>query len=164
MPQLDPSTFASQLFWLFATFVPLMIGIHVWVAPNLKRILKKRWDRIEGTLDRAERLTQEAQALRAEAEAALLAAHKDSLQMIRAAQEEIAQDISQKQHAFAAETAERIQEAQDKIQFAKQKALKEAEKVVLETTNAMLMKLLGQEVDTGQVESEIRRVMGNPSP
>lgn len=163
MPQLDTATYASQLFWLILTFIPLLVGVQVWVVPNLRRILQKRWDSIEGTLNRAERLTQEAQALRAEAEAVLLAAHKESVQMIREAQEEIARDLSQHQQAFAAQTAERLQDAHDKIQFAKQKALLEAEKVVVESTCAMVEKFLGHGADGVQVEQVVAQVMGGRS-
>lgn len=42
MPQLDKLTFASQIFWLFASFFTLYILSIKWLLPSIGKILKVR--------------------------------------------------------------------------------------------------------------------------
>ena len=155
MPQLDPSSYPSQLFWLAITFASLLVGLKFWIVPAFQRIMKERWENIEGTLERAEILKSEAEVLKAEAEATLAEAHKKSVVMIRKAQEEIAADITRQQQQFSTEMMDRLKEADDKINFAKQKALLEAEKVVAETAQAIITKLIATPIDAHAIKSAV---------
>ena len=42
MPQFDPTTFASQLFWLAVTFVLLFIVVSQFAIPRLGEVLEQR--------------------------------------------------------------------------------------------------------------------------
>ncbi|HEY1796983.1 MAG TPA: hypothetical protein VGG57_12785 [Stellaceae bacterium] len=63
MPQLDFTTFAPQLFWLLVTFV-VLYGLMKWVAvPRVGRVIDARRDKLEGDLNRAARLKEEAEGV-----------------------------------------------------------------------------------------------------
>ena len=66
MPQLDPSTFGSQLFWLAICFVTLYLVMALVVIPRITGTMGARADHLDGDL-------AEAEALRNKAEAALKA-------------------------------------------------------------------------------------------
>ena len=61
MPQLDPSTFATQLFWLFLTFTALFLIAWKVALPRMTEVLNTRQERIEGDLEKAETLKAEAE-------------------------------------------------------------------------------------------------------
>ena len=60
MPQLDSSTFASQLFWLTVTFIPLFIILWKVALPRIGTTIETRRARIEADLDKAAALRDDA--------------------------------------------------------------------------------------------------------
>ena len=42
MPQLNPESFSSQIFWLLVSFSILFFIIHFFLLPKLKKIREKR--------------------------------------------------------------------------------------------------------------------------
>ena len=85
MPQLDPSSFGSQLFWLAVTFVMLYVVLSVLVLPRITSTLARRSDQLDGDL-------AEAESLRAQAQAAL-EAYEESLAQARAKALSLAQEM-----------------------------------------------------------------------
>src|ERR1700742_4190848 len=63
MPQLDPSTYLSQIFWLFACFSTVLVFSLYVTLPRLKKILEARYQRIEGAKETAETLKKQAENL-----------------------------------------------------------------------------------------------------
>lgn len=55
MPQFDPATFGSQLFWLVLCFVTLNVAMLGWLLPRLRKTIEKRTD----TIKKNQRKTQE---------------------------------------------------------------------------------------------------------
>ncbi|MCB2082055.1 MAG: F0F1 ATP synthase subunit B' [Hyphomicrobiales bacterium] len=66
MPQLDYTTFASQLFWLAISFTVLYLFMQRYVLPRMTSVLQGRRERIANDLEKAEQLKQEAEALNAD--------------------------------------------------------------------------------------------------
>ena len=60
MPQLDPSTFATQLVWLIITFLILYLILWKSALPRIASILQDRQERIDNDLEKAEKLKKEA--------------------------------------------------------------------------------------------------------
>ena len=60
MPQLDPTWFASQLFWLAITFAVLYTVLARAVLPPLQNIVARREGTIEGDIASAEALKEQA--------------------------------------------------------------------------------------------------------
>ena len=50
MPQLDPTHFPSQLFWLCVIFGLLYVCIHLWIVPRIKKGLHARHHYIDHKL------------------------------------------------------------------------------------------------------------------
>jgi F-type H+-transporting ATPase subunit b len=60
MPQLDVTTFPSQIFWLVVTFSLLYVLISKSALPRIHEIMDKRRSRIENDVSRAEQLSKDA--------------------------------------------------------------------------------------------------------
>ncbi|MEC8291305.1 MAG: hypothetical protein VXZ78_04375, partial [Pseudomonadota bacterium] len=71
MPQLDPTSFPSQLFWLAVCFGTMLLVLSVFVLPRITRTLTARQGQIEGDLQAAEKLRADAEAALAAYDAAL---------------------------------------------------------------------------------------------
>ena len=71
MPQLDPTWFASQLFWLAITFVALYFVLSRFVLPPLQEVIGRRASTVEGDISQAESLKAPAEHARADYERAL---------------------------------------------------------------------------------------------
>ncbi|MFN3288371.1 MAG: ATPase, partial [Sphingomonadaceae bacterium] len=54
MPQLDTSTWASQIFWLLVSFLLLLLVVRTLAAPRLARITQERDRRTQGDMAAAE--------------------------------------------------------------------------------------------------------------
>lgn len=62
LPQLDASTFPSQLFWLAVTFGILYLYFSKKALPDISSVIENRREHIQSDLDGAERVRDEAEA------------------------------------------------------------------------------------------------------
>ena len=59
MPQLNPESFSSQIFWLFVTFSILFLVIHFFLLPKLKKIREKREETVSNYLSQTQKLNEQ---------------------------------------------------------------------------------------------------------
>ncbi|HEX2580967.1 MAG TPA: F0F1 ATP synthase subunit B' [Dongiaceae bacterium] len=143
MPQLDPAVFLPQLVWLAITFLALYLLMSYIALPRVAKVLGERNDRIEGNIERAERLKEEAQAALKAYEAELASARAQAQETLRRAAAEIAAETQGREQAFAHRIKEETQSAEKRISSAKVQALKEMETVTHPLAERMVEKLLG---------------------
>jgi F-type H+-transporting ATPase subunit b len=86
MPQLDVTTFSSQLFWLVLSFTSLYLFTLKVTVPRISKILDARRLRIEGYISKSEELRHNSDQVRQEFESILSSArnqaHENVMQMI----------------------------------------------------------------------------------
>ena len=63
MPQLNPESFSSQVFWLTLLFILLFLINHFFFLPKIKKIRKKRDETIQSYLDEAKKLNDSFNSL-----------------------------------------------------------------------------------------------------
>lgn len=126
MPQLDPTWFASQLFWLAITFVVLYLLISRLLLPPIAGVMLTRKQVIDGDISTSERLKKEAEAAKESYEQALAEARANSRQVM---------DQVMSEHQAKAEKA--TAEMQDKIAA----KLAEAEKNIASKRDALLAEM-----------------------
>ena len=63
MPQLDTSTFTSQLFWLVVCFFSMMFIMSKFIIPKIADIMEQRQRKIDGYLNKAADLKEQARTL-----------------------------------------------------------------------------------------------------
>ena len=123
MPQLDPSTFPSQLFWL-AVFFALFYGFMSLVAmPRLQRILDARQARISDDLNHATTASETAQMLKAELDAALGHSREQSRGLIAAANDESRRKAAERDATLSVELTAKIEQAEASVKEATAKAM-----------------------------------------
>ena len=81
MPQLDPTYWASQAFWLILVFTVLYISISKFYLPKIKDNLDNRENKIKEDLENANKFKEESEAKLKEYDSILENAKKEFLKI-----------------------------------------------------------------------------------
>ena len=159
LPQLDVSTFPSQLFWLVVCFLALYWLLSRKALPRVSDILEARQQRIAADLDRAAALRSEAEEALHQYQMALAQAQARAAAQLKEAQDRLAAEASQRQAALDAELNAKLAEAERRIGAAKEAAMAEIRNVAADAARAAVQRLSGVECAQEEVESAVARVL-----
>jgi F-type H+-transporting ATPase subunit b len=112
MPQLDPSTFGTQLFWLGICFVALYGMMALIVLPRISSTLQARASQLDDDLAEAEALREKAEAALAAYEEALAEARSRALTLAQDMRAEVQAETDRQKAALDAKLAEQAQAAE----------------------------------------------------
>ncbi|WP_366657575.1 F0F1 ATP synthase subunit B' [Fodinicurvata sp. EGI_FJ10296] len=160
MPQFDPSSFISQLFWLAVTFVALYFLMSRIALPRIAEVLEERSERIADDLDRAENLRSEAETVITQYEAALTKARSEATSMIVGTQHDIDKTIEERTRDFDAQLGARLREAEERIGKAKSDALQQVRDIAVDITGDITTRLTGETPDSKAVAAAVDARMG----
>lgn len=158
MPQLDFSTYSSQIFWLVISFAVLFILMWKVAIPRVGTVLEAREQKIRADLERAEQLSAEIAETEVAVEKALAEARSEAQEIMRKAQEKVLADHAKKQDKLDAELAAKIAEAETRIDAARKEALASVREVAQEVAAASVEKLTGQSADAAAVSKAVDAV------
>lgn len=159
MPQLDASTFASQIFWLIICFGTLYYLLSKKALPRVAEILEARQDRIAADLDEAQRLRTEAETALAEYEAALAKAHAEAQALLSESQARLQAETTTRQAELDAKLAEQLAASEAQVATAKEAALKELHSSAVTVAQAATEHLAGIKVTKKAAEAALRDVL-----
>ena len=159
MPQFDPSTFPTQLFWLALTFVALYVLMVRVALPRVTDVLDARRARIDHDLETAEKLKAEAEQTLAAYEKAMADARSQAQGLLRKASEEMAAEAQARQAELAKSLAERTKIAESRIDEARAKALADIRQVASAAAQAATQRLIGVAVDGAQAAAAVDKVL-----
>jgi F-type H+-transporting ATPase subunit b len=157
MPQLDPTWFASQLFWLAASFAALYFVMSQLVLPPLLAIMAKRRDTVDTDLSLAQGMKLEAEQARAAYESALAEARSKSQQLHTDAVLEYKQKAEAAGRALENEIASKLREAEQRITIQKQELMAQLTPVTAELTAMIVEKLASIRPDDSAVSLAVSR-------
>jgi len=123
MPQLDPASFSSQLFWLTVCFGTMLLVLSVFVLPRITRTLTARQGQIDGDLEAAEKLRADAEAALAAYDAALQQARNNALVLAQDMRAEIQAETDRQKAELDARLADEAQKADAALKAARDAAL-----------------------------------------
>ncbi len=147
MPQLDPSNYAGQIFWLVISFVALYWVLVRLALPRVADVLEARQDRIDDDLDRAAAAKQEAEKVLAAYEKRLAEGRDEAQGLLRQAAEEMAAEAAKRHESLAAKLAGDVKAAETRILEAKTAAVRSIGEVAAEVAQSAARRLIGIEVD-----------------
>ncbi len=159
MPQLDGYWFASQVFWLAITFILFLLICWKVALPKIGQVLDDRRQRIEGDLEEARGLRDEAEKVLAEYEEAVAAARAEAQATIRKTANE-AQERSAREHErLGGQVNGMIGEAEERIAKARDEAVANVNQVAGELAQTAAAKLLSAEVSRADADSAVVAVL-----
>ncbi|WP_198022295.1 hypothetical protein [Candidatus Odyssella acanthamoebae] len=151
MPQLDASTFPSQIFWLVICFAILCFAMVAFLVPRLSQTMAVRAKELEDLRQKTDQLMNEANKLNQ-----LNADHLQAAKMeIHAKVNQVITDLTQlkdeKIHTFEAKLQHHANEVQDKLAQDKQEILAASQDMIGHLLQDMYQTLTEQPLEAGQL-------------
>lgn len=159
MPQFDPTSFSSQLFWLIIFFVLLYRYLTRVVIPRLGGVIEDREKTVQEDINRADEFKARTNAAIAAYEKALAEARGQAQAVLKETQEELARVAEARQRAVGEALARRIEEGEARIAGARSRALEGVREAASEVVVAVTDKLMGDAVGAGRAQASVDAVM-----
>jgi F-type H+-transporting ATPase subunit b len=159
MPQLDPSSFASQVFWLAITFILFLLICWKVALPKIGQVLDARRQRIEGDLQEARTLRDEAERVLADYEEAVAKARADAQAIIRKTANDSQERASRELDRLGGQVNTMIGEAEERINKARAEAVANVNQVAGELAQTAATKLLGADVSRADADTAVATVL-----
>ena len=155
MPQFDPGSFPSQIFWLIVLFALLYRILTTLVLPRMTATLELRQRTVSDNLERAEHAKAEAEAVLAAYEKALADARARAHETLKAAQDAINEESTRREQAQAMQVAAQIAGAEQRIAAAAQAAKAQVGEAVAEVTAELVARISGKKPTDAQVAQAV---------
>jgi len=120
MPQLDPTWFASQLFWLFVSFAALYMLLSRVMLPPVLAIMAKRKETVDTDLSDAQSFKTLAEQAKDQYERTMIEARARSQQLLTDAMLDQKSRGEQSAKELDSQIAAKLREAEKKISLKKQ--------------------------------------------
>jgi F-type H+-transporting ATPase subunit b len=158
LPQLDVSTFPSQIFWLIICFSVLYYLLSRRALPRVSEILEARQDRIAADLDQAQRLRRDAEVALAAYEEAMAKAQDRAQSLLAETQNRLQAEAAARQAELDQQLARQLSEAEGRIAASRDRALAELEDGAIDVAQAAAAKLAGVTVSAEVARRALRAV------
>ena len=159
MPQFDPSSFASQLFWLVVTFVALYWVVAKIGIQRIGEVLDQRARVIQDDLNRAAQLKTETDQAIETYEAAMTAARDQAHEHMRTIQAEMKSEAEARTAELSAKVTKRIGEAETRINTAKQAAMDGLTSIAADAARDVVSKLVELSPDGGTIDAAVAQAL-----
>lgn len=160
-PPFESSTFLSQVVWLAIVF-----GLLYWLMsrialPRVGAILEARRGRIDGDLQAASRMQQQATEASADYDAKLADAKARAQGLAQKTHEELMAADEGKRHALEADLNGKLAAAEQQIAATKTRAMGSVEGIARDAAAAIVEHLTGKPADPRAIEAALS---GAPAP
>ncbi|MCA1941407.1 MAG: F0F1 ATP synthase subunit B' [Caenispirillum bisanense] len=155
MPQFDPTSFPSQLFWLVVTFVILYVLISRFAIPRIGDVMEQRQKMMDDDLDRAAQLKAEAETAVQTYEKALADARAKAHEVMKAATDEMSRKAEERNREVAGRLAQQIADGEARIGKARDEALASVREVATGAAQAIAIKLADVSLADDKVDAAV---------
>ena len=156
LPQFDPSSFTSQVFWLAISFAAMYVFFSRKTLPEISGVIESRHDQIQSDLDSAENLKHEAEEVHDAYEKILEDARLKSSASFSQAEEKIKAKANDTYQDFQERSAKDIKSKEAAIEKAKNAAMDEMNVLAAEIAREAAEKIIGVETDLKQAEGVVK--------
>ena len=142
LPQMDISTFPSQIFWLIVTFSILYVFMWKFVIPKLRITIEERRDKISNDINEAEKLKSEAEEILNKYKSKMTSSNQDAVKIIAEAKKQSDEYTEKVKRDNKSKVNAMIEESNIKIAEQEKKSKSEIEKATLETIKSISEKFI----------------------
>lgn len=158
LPQLDPSWFASQIFWLFVTFGFMLLVFSKRVLPNLSESIENRKEHIENDLDTAEKLRLEAEDAQSQYEKLMKDAYAHTADLHKKNEEELKQKTDALLADFRDMSQQKVSETEQWIVDAKKAAMTDMHQVAADVAQSVASKVSGVKTNITEIKKTVKNL------
>jgi F-type H+-transporting ATPase subunit b len=158
MPQLDPTYWASQAFWLILIFSILYLSIAKFYLPKIKKNLDDRDNKIKEDLDEANNLKNLSENKIKEYEIILLNSKKEVTKILLETKKKLDSDIKNKKIIIDKEIENEIVKAQKEILDLKKNSIDSINSISQEIASNIIEKISGEKLNESSIKAAIEDV------
>ena len=155
MPQLDITTFSTQIFWLVITFGALFLIMWRVTVPRISDALEARQKRIDDNLAKAAEFKRDAEAAISAYEDSLASARSTAHSAIVEANATITEETAARDAALNKTLKSMLDESEANIAKAVDDAMGNVREVAEEVAATACERLLGEQIDPITVTSAV---------
>ena len=160
MPQLDISSYPSQLFWLCVCFFSMYFIMAKLILPKIADIIDQRQRKIDDFIDNAAKIKAKAEKSLDKYQTALSKATQEADKSLSRTQEELNALISQKQEELEAELKNKIKASEEEINQGKEAALKEVQNISARIALELIGKLGIPDIKEAEIKTALKKTEG----
>ncbi len=164
LPQLDVSTWPSQIFWLVIIFGIGYLVMAKIVTPKIGTVLEDRRSRLDDDLSKAREASAEAAKIRADYEADLESARNDAAAFTQKAAAEAAEKAALVEEKADKKLANKAATAEKKLARAKIEAMENLNDVAAEAALEAVKGLTGIKITKTQAEKVVKAAAKEMAP
>lgn len=158
LPQMDPTWFPSQLFWLAITFVVLYVIFSKKVLPELSSIIESRREHIQGDLDNASSLKEEADKVHQAYNEILEDARQKSTSVFIETDEQIKERTENEYKSFEDRAQKETDVFEKRIEKAKIEAMGDMDAIAAEIAAEAAERIVGIATDIKDAKNVVKNV------
>jgi len=155
MPQLDPTYWASQAFWLILIFTLLYLALSKLFIPKIKDGIDNRENQIKDNLDEAQKLKTIAEKKLKEYELTIENAKKEVQKILFESKNKLNSEIQNKKKNFKKEIDAEIKNAEKEIENFKKNCLKSISTISEEMTSKVVEMISGEPMNQSSIKAAI---------
>ena len=155
MPQLDPTYWASQAFWLILIFTALYLSLSNIFIPKIKNNIDNRENKIKDDLDEAQKLKNLAEQKLKEYDQSIENAKKEVQKIIFESKNKLNLEIQNKKKKFEIEIEIEIESAEKEIENLKKDSLKSISSISEEIASKVIKQISGEPMNQSSVKAAI---------
>ena len=159
MPQLDPTYWASQAFWLVLVFLILYISISKFYLPKIKENLDNRENKIKEDLDYASKFKEQSELKLKEYELILENAKKEVSKIHFVSKNILDKDIKTKKEAMEKEIDKEISKAQKEISELKKNSISSIQNISENIASNIIENISGDKLNESSIRATVEDVL-----
>ncbi|MGN0914550.1 MAG: hypothetical protein ACI4OW_06625 [Alphaproteobacteria bacterium] len=160
MPQLDTSTFASQLFWLCICFFTMLFIMSKIIIPKIADILEQRQRKIDSYLNKAYQIKLQAEEALKKYQDALTDATQKANASLAETQNELNQLVEKKQQDLDLRLHKKIMEGEAEIEQSREDALNKVKSISEELALEIIKKIGIDGINKTDIKNAIKDAEG----
>jgi|TARA_Y100000389_G_scaffold33541_1_gene28581 F-type H+-transporting ATPase subunit b len=158
MPQLDPTYWASQAFWLILVFTILYIAIAKFYLPKIKNNLDDRENKIKEDLDSANKFKELSELKLKEYEKILENSKKEVIKIHFESKSKLDKDIQEKKTTMEKEIENEITEAQKEINDLKKNSVSDIQNISKDIASSIIENISGDKLNESSIKAAVEDI------
>ena len=158
MPQLDPTYWASQAFWLILVFTILYVSIAKFYLPKIKNNLDDRENKIKEDLESANKFNDLSELKLKEYEKILENSKKEVIKIHFESKSKLDKDIKEKKETMEKEIENEITKAQKEIDELKKNSFSDIKNISKDIASNIIENISGDKLNESSIKAAVEDI------
>ena len=158
MPQLDPTYWASQAFWLILVFSILYISISRFYLPKIRDNLENRENKIKEDLESANKYREQSEAKLNEYKQIIENANKEVIKIHFETKNSLEKDIQLKKETIEKEIEKEIYKAQKEIIDLKKNSISSIQNISENIASNIIENISGDKLNESSIKAVVEDI------